>query len=76
MKINFTLPDVSCTGGIKTFFEISDILIRRGHRVYITTLGGDTAWVTNKNLPELIMPSDKQKAVADPIFYKWFKKRN
>jgi len=74
MKINFTLPDVSCTGGIKTFFEISDILIRRGHRVYITTLGGDTAWVTNKNLPELIMPSDKQKAVADPIFYKWFKK--
>ncbi len=58
MKINITLRSIACTGGVKTFFEISDILIKKGHEVYITTLGGDINWVTNHNLPKLIIPNN------------------
>jgi len=58
VKINVTLRGIVCTGGVKTFFEISDILIKKGHKVYITTLGGGINWVTNHNLPELVIPNN------------------
>lgn len=70
MKINFTLVGIGCTGGVKTFFELSDILIRKGHEVYITTLGGNTDWVTNKNLPKVIVPKNVQNNNIFSICYK------
>ncbi len=30
MKMNVTLRDIACTGEVKTFFEISDILYSYG----------------------------------------------
>lgn len=73
MKINFTLVGIGCTGGVKTFFELSDILIKKGHKVYITTLGGNVDWVTNKNIPKIIIPNGVRNNKENPI-YKLIKK--
>ena len=68
MKINFTLGGIGCTGGVKTFFELSDILIEKGHKVYITTLGGNVDWVTNKNIPKIIIPNSIKNNKENPIY--------
>jgi glycosyltransferase involved in cell wall biosynthesis len=68
MKINFTLVGIGCTGGVKTFFELSDVLIRKGHEVYITTLGGNIDWVTNKNIPKIIIPNGIKNNKENSIY--------
>jgi glycosyltransferase involved in cell wall biosynthesis len=36
LRINYTLPGSSLTGGVRTFFEISKRLVKKGHEVTVT----------------------------------------
>lgn len=44
MKINFTLWSTSLSGGVKAVFELATSLSSRGHKITITSLGGNHVW--------------------------------
>ncbi|HMK54243.1 MAG TPA: glycosyltransferase family 4 protein [Methanobacteriaceae archaeon] len=44
MHVNFTLMSTSMSGGARAIFEIANGLVRRGHKVTITSLDGDHSW--------------------------------
>lgn len=62
MKINFTLWHTTKGGGSRVIFEVSNKLIKRGHEVTITAMGGEHSWFPLKASVNYI---------KTPVFLKW-----
>ncbi len=44
LRINFTLWTTNPSGGVRHILEVANNLAQRGHKVTITSLGGDHSW--------------------------------
>lgn len=74
LRINFTLWTTNPSGGVRHILEVANSLTQRGHKVTITSLGGDHSWFPLKASVNYVKPPRWLKLV-EPVV-KLIKKRS
>ncbi|MFC1915834.1 glycosyltransferase family 4 protein [Chloroflexota bacterium] len=74
LRINFTLWTTNPSGGVRHILEVANSLTQRGHKVTITSLGGDHSWFPFKPSVNYVKPPGWLKLVEPAV--KLIKKRS